>query len=327
VGISSSITMEGFSANEFINVEDFPTAEGRIPPVRRCKWVGEGYFATMQNPMVAGRDITWADIHGLNPVVVVTENFAREYWEKPSDAVGKRVSMGNGPGAGGWREIVGVVGDVRDDGMSRDPSPTVFWPMITPNPWLGEPNAEPITARRSMSYAIRSPRATTGELLREVRETIWSVNSSLPLASVRTMRAIQESTMSRTSFTLVMLGIAGAVALVLGTIGVYAVISYVVSQRIREIGVRIALGADKRAVISMVLRQGLTLAVAGVAVGVLSASGVTRLMSALLYGVSPTDPMTFATVSIGLTSVALVASYLPARRAAATDPAEALRAE
>jgi predicted permease len=327
VGLSTSITMEGFGANDFINVEDFPTPEGQMPPLRRCKWVGEGYFATMQNPMIAGRDITWADIHDLNPVVVVTENFAREYWDEPSDATGKRVSMGYGPGSGGWREIVGVVGDVRDDGMSQDPSATVFWPMITPNPWFGEPNAPPITVRRSMSYAIRSPRANTGELLREVREVIWSVNSSLPLTSVRTLREIQEATMSRTSFTLVMLGIAAGVALLLGTIGVYAVISYVVSQRTREIGVRMALGADKGAVSAMVLRQGLTLAVIGVVVGVVSALGLTRLMSALLYGVSPMDPLTFAAVSIVLTVIALVASYLPARRASATDPVEALRAE
>jgi ABC-type antimicrobial peptide transport system permease subunit len=178
-----------------------------------------------------------------------------------------------------------------------------------------------------MSYAIRSPRASTGELLREVRETIWSVNANLPLQSVRTVRDIQQATMARTSFTLVMLAIAAGVALMLGTIGVYAMISYVVSQRTQEIGVRIALGADKGNVAAMVLRQGLTLAVAGVAVGVVSALVLTRIMSALLYGVSPTDPMTFAAVSVGLTAIALVASYLPARRAAATDPVEALRAE
>ncbi len=133
--------------------------------------------------------------------------------------------------------------------------------------------------------------------------------------------------MSRTSFTLVMLGIAAGVALILGTIGVYGVISYIVSQRTREIGVRIALGAETGNVAAMVLRQGLTLAFAGVAVGVTSSLGLTRLMSALLYGVSPTDPITFVATSIGLTGIALLASYLPARRAAATDPVEALRAE
>jgi predicted permease len=327
VGLSTSITMDGFSANEPIHVEDFPTAEGQNAPFRRCKWIGEGYFATMQNPMVAGRDITWADIHNLNPVVVVTENFVREHWDTPLDALGKRVSMGLGPGTGGWREIVGVVGNVRDDGMSQDPSTTVFWPMVTPNPWFGEPNATPITARRTMAYAIRSPRATTGELLREVREAIWAVNRNLPLASVRTLQQIQETSMSRTSFTLVMLGIAAGVALLLGTIGIYGVISYIVSQRTHEIGVRIALGAETGNVAVMVLRQGLTLAVAGVAIGVVSALGLTKLMSVLLYGVSPTDPITFVVMSISLVGIALLASYLPARRAAATDPVEALRAE
>lgn len=174
---------------------------------------------------------------------------------------------------------------------------------------------------------IRSPRTGTTDFFREVRETIWAVNPNLPLANVRTLEEIQEGSMAQTSFTLVMLGIAAAVALLLGAIGIYGVISYVVSQRTREIGVRMAVGAASVDVTRMVLRQGFALAGAGVAVGLASAFGLTRLMSALLYGVSPLDPMTFGTVAVLLTSVALVASYLPARRAAMTDPVEALRAE
>ena len=222
---------------------------------------------------------------------------------------------------------MGVVGDVRDDGLSQDPTEVVYWPMVTPNPWSGIGGDEPISARRSMAYVIRSPRTGTADFFREVRETIWAVNPNLPLANVRTVAGIQEGSMAQTSFTLVMLGIAAAVALLLGAIGIYGVISYVVSQRTREIGVRIAVGAASVDVTRMVLRQGLALAGAGVVVGLASAFGLTRLMSALLYGVSPLDPMTFGTVAVLLTSVALVASYIPARRAAMTDPVEALRAE
>lgn len=185
----------------------------------------------------------------------------------------------------------------------------------------------PLRNRLSSAYVIRSPRTGTTDFFREVRETIWAVNPNLPLANVRTVAEIQEGSMAQTSFTLVMLGIAAAVALLLGAIGIYGVISYVVSQRTREIGVRMAVGAASVDVTRMVLRQGFALAGAGVAVGLASAFALTRLMSALLYGVSPLDPMTFGTVAVLLTSVALVASYLPARRAAMTDPVEALRAE
>jgi ABC-type antimicrobial peptide transport system permease subunit len=156
---------------------------------------------------------------------------------------------------------------------------------------------------------------------------VWSVNPNLPLANVRTMQEILENSMARTSFTLTMLGIAAIVALVLGAVGIYGVISYSVAQRTREIGVRMALGAARSDVNRLVLGEGVPLIAAGVAVGLLAAFGLTRLMSSLLFGVSPVDPMTFASVSLALGAVALVASYLPARRASSLDPTEALRWE
>ena len=178
-----------------------------------------------------------------------------------------------------------------------------------------------------MAFAVRTDRPSLSNLLPEVRKAVWSVNPNLPLANVRTLDEILDRSLARTSFTLVMLMIASAVALVLGVVGIYGVISYIVSQRTREIGVRMALGAGRGDVSRMVLRQGMILAGSGVAIGLIAAMGLTRLMTSLLYGVEATDPVTFGVVAAMLSAVALLASYLPALRASRTDPVEALRFE
>jgi ABC-type antimicrobial peptide transport system permease subunit len=180
---------------------------------------------------------------------------------------------------------------------------------------------------RTETFVIRSERAGSDSFLNEVRQAVWSVNSSLPLASVRTMQEVYDKSVARTSFTLVTLGIAGAMALVLGIIGIYGVISYTVSQRQREIGIRLALGAQGGDVLQMVLRQGAKMAVAGVAIGFAAALGLTPLMTSLLFGVTARDPQTFAAVAVLLMFVALLACYFPARRAMRVDPMVALRHE
>jgi ABC-type antimicrobial peptide transport system permease subunit len=217
---------------------------------------------------------------------------------------------------------VGVVGNERDNGVSEEPPTIVYWPMLVADLW-----DEDLFAQRSMVYAIRSKRLGTPAFLDEVRSAVWGVNPNLPLANVRTLEEILENSMARTSFTLVMLGIAAVTALVLGAIGIYGVISYSVSQRTREIGVRMALGAARRDVNRLVLREGLPLIVVGLVLGLLAAFGLTRLMASLLFGVSPVDPVTFASVAATLAGIALLASYIPARRASAMDPTEALRWE
>ncbi len=178
-----------------------------------------------------------------------------------------------------------------------------------------------------MTFAVRTSRPTASGILSEVRAAVGAVNPNLPLANVRTLDQILGQSMARTSFISVMLAIAAAVALALGVVGIYGVISYIVSQRTREIGVRMALGANRRDVSRMVLRQGMILAGIGVAVGLVAAVGLTRLISSWLYGVEATDPVTFGVVAALLTAVAFVASYLPALRASRTDPLEALRFE
>ncbi len=326
VGLSQSVTMDGWNSNDPVFVEGFPVEEGQLPPIRRFKWIGESYFEAMQIPLVAGRAIDLRDSYDLNPVAMVTENFAREYWESPADALGKRISTGIS--AGNWNEIVGVVGNVRDDGLDQDPTAVIYWPMMQRNLWEDLPGEAPGTAvRRSMNYVIRSPRVGSPDVLTEVREAIWGVNPNLPLANVRTLEDVLTRSMARTSFSLVMLGIAAAVALILGAIGIYGVISYVVSQRTRELGVRLALGAEAGDIKSMVLRQGLVLSGIGVIIGLGAAIGLTRFMETLLYGVDPVDPVTFGTVAVSLTVVALLASYFPAHRASKVDPVVAIRFE
>jgi predicted permease len=324
VGSSSSITMDGRGGFDPIFVEDFPLPGGQLPPIRRFKWIGAGYFETLGNPIVAGRTLTWTDIRNRTRVIMVTENFAREYWSDPADAIGRRIGTGMAPGS--WREIIGVVGDVRDDGVTQDPVAVIYWPMLLEDFWADQRGDAPFV-QRTMLYAIRSPRVGTTAFLREIKQAVWSILPDRPLTYVQYLDDILRGSMARTSFTLVMLGIAAAVALLLATVGVYGVISYVVSQRTREIGVRIALGAESARVARMVLKQGLLLAVVGVTLGLVAAYGLTRLMTGLLFGVSAVDPLTYAVVAVCLSGVALLASYVPARRASRVDPMEALRIE
>jgi putative ABC transport system permease protein len=319
VGVSSSITMDGYDSNDPIFVEDFPAPEGRIPTLRRFKWIGPKYFETMGNPLLAGRVLDWNDAYTKAKVAVVSENLAREFWKDPAQAIGRRIR--NTPSAP-WRTIVGVVGNERDDGVTR-PAPTiVYWPVVTDQLWSPE-----TTVQRSLGYAIRNDRFGSPTLLKEIQQAVWSINPNLPVANVQTLEEVQAGTMAQTSFALVMLSIAAAVALLLGVVGIYGVISYIVTQRTREIGIRMALGAAQGDVSALFLRHGLVLSVVGIAIGVAGAAGLTRLMSSMLFGVSALDGITYACVAVGLGGTALLASYLPAARAARVDPSVALRFE
>jgi putative ABC transport system permease protein len=319
VSLSNSTTMDGSRSADPIFAEDRPTSEGQLPPIRRYKYLSPGYFQAMGNRLLAGRDFTWLDIHAMWPVTLVSENLAREYWGTPAAAVGKRIRENP---KGTWREIVGVVGNERDNGIDQEAPTIVYWPLMIRNFW-----SAPIEVRRTLVFAIRSKRTGSDHFLKEVSQAVWAVNPELPFANVRTVKEIHERSMARSSFTLVMLAVAAGMALLLGVVGIYGVVSYSLSQRTREIGIRMALGATHRQVRNLFVRHGLMLAGIGVVCGVAAAIPLTRLMSALLFKVSPLDPLTYAAVSIGLVAAALLASYLPACRATRIAPVEALRAE
>jgi len=316
---STSITMDGHNSFDPIFPEDHPYAEGKIPPLRRFKFASPGLLATLGNPLIAGRDFTWTDVYNLAPVAIVTENLAREYWREPSAAIGKRIR--EKPDAP-WHEIIGVAGNERDDGVDHKAATTVYWPALMKDFW-----GDGIQARRSVSYAVRSTRAGSQSFLKEIQQAIWSVNPNLPLAGVQTLDQIYRKSLARTSFLLVMLAIAGGMALLLGIVGIYGVISYAVSQRTREIGIRMALGARQQQLTGMFIRHGLVLTAIGVAFGLAAAAGLTQLISTLLFGIKPIDPVTYVGVALGLAAAATLASYVPSRQVSNVDPVEALRAE
>jgi predicted permease len=311
---SGAVPMDAGAESDPVAVKDH-MLQGQPPPARRCFWVSPGFFRTMGIPIVAGRDLTWNDVLNKRPVAIVSENLAREYWHNPWDALGKQIG-GSGGSAEGWRQIVGVVGNVYDDGTSQKAPTTVYWPITDADAFLGIP-----------AFAMRSARAGTETLMNEVRRAVWSVSPDLPLYQVHTLDYYYTKSMARTSFTLVMLALAGGMALLLGIVGLYGVIAYSVSQRTHEIGIRMALGAEKREVLRLIVTGGMSLTVIGVAVGIGGALALTRFLSSLLYGVKPTDPLTFVAVSLILIGVALLACYIPARRATKVDPMVALRHE
>jgi len=320
VGVTSEVTMGGNNNNDPIWVEDFPQQDAGIPPLRRHKYIADGYFSTMGNPVIAGRGITWNDVHTWANVALVSENLAREYWGEPTKALGKRIRRST---KSPWYEIVGVVGNERQDGATK-PAPTiVYWAML--NGDKADPRG--IFIQRSLAYVIRSSRLQEPGFLGEVQQAVWSVNPNLPLARVRTMLQVYNESMAQTQFVLVILGIAASVTLLLGLVGIYGVIAYIVSQRRREVGIRMALGAQGESVQRIFVTRGLTLAAAGLAIGLIGAAAMMRLLSSFLFGVNPFDPLTYVAVTAGLGLVALVATWLPARQATRIDPMMALRAE
>ena len=319
VGLCSNIPMDGTASMDPVFAQDHTYAEGQLAPIRRFKFITPGFIETLGTPLVAGRELTWTDLYQRIPVVVISENFSREYWNSPANAIGKRIRVGS---TDDWREVIGVVGDVHDEGLNKEASSSVYWPLI-----MNRFEGNPTTVRRGVAFALRSPRAGSESFLKEVREAVWSVNPNLPLSAEHSLEYYYKRSMSRTSFTLVMLGVAGAMALLLGVVGIYGMIAYSVSQRTREIGIRMALGAQQQVVTGMFVKHGMWLTAIGVVAGLALAVVAVRLMSSLLFKVSAADPLTYVAVSVGLIATTALASYLPSRRAATVDPVEALRAE
>ncbi|HVQ11965.1 MAG TPA: FtsX-like permease family protein, partial [Vicinamibacterales bacterium] len=319
---TSATPMEGplRVALNALYVEGQSYAPGTTPPRRRQKMVSPGYFRAIGTTMIAGRDITWADVDARMKIAIVSENLARELWGSPLAALGQHVKESAGTSV--WREIVGVVEDVHEDALFQAAPAMVYWPILMQN-FAGQPDF----SSNAVNLVIRRDEAGRESLMSGVRKAVWSVNPRLPVFLVRTMKELYDQSMARTSFALVMLGIAAAMALLLGVIGIYGVIAYIVAQRSREIGIRLALGAAPAGLVRMFVRQGMALTGAGAAVGLVTAVSLTQWMSSLLFGVQRLDPLTYGAVLVVIGMAAAVASYVPARRAASVDPVETLAAE
>jgi predicted permease len=316
VGFANDLPMGGGQWNGPVLVEGETLATGETPPSRRWNFVSPGYFEAMGTRIIVGRDIAWNDVEAGRRVVVISEDFAREIATEPAAALGRRIRLRFDQA--GWDEVVGVVQQVHQDGLIEGVPSMVYWPVLTSHRLFG---------RLDGAFVIRSDRAGTAALRNEVRQVVRSVNGAIPMTREGTMRDLYADSLARTSFTLVMLAIAGGMALVLGVVGIYGVIAYVVSQRTREIGIRSALGAEPRELKKMFLLHGLMLSGVGVVAGLIVAAALGDSMSSLLFGIEPLDSAAYIGAIVVILVAAALASYLPARRAAAISPMEMLKNE
>lgn len=321
--LASSIPMDRNGNVNPLYVEGRTHEPGANGTTRRHKWIAADYLQTMQTTLVAGRPITWDDVHARAPVAMLSARLARELFGSPEAALGKRIAARPDPPR--WKEVVGVVADVLEDGLGEEAPALVYWPFVTLGFWQGDP-PDDVQLWRGNAVALRSDQAGSPAFLDAVRRAVWEVNPNLPVTA-RMLPDLMAATTARTVFAATLLNVAAGVGLILGCVGVFGVVSYSVARRTGELGMRIVLGADPWRLRGMVLRQGLGLAAAGVAIGLAAAVAVTRPMASMLFGVSPSDPPTYAIVAVSLLAVAALASYLPAARASKVDPIVALRAQ
>jgi predicted permease len=318
----TSPPLGGDTIEEFFVPEGAAASERNRPEAElvRFKFVSPRFFATAGTELLAGRDVTWADAYEKRSVALVSANLARAEWGSPMNALGKRLRGSSSRDE--WREIVGVVEDVRDDGVARPAPEIVYLPAMA-----GGIFDVPALSPNRITFLVRSPRTGTPTFLDEIRAAVWSVDASLPLANVRSLEDDYLRSLARTSLTLMLLTIAGTMALLLGVVGVYGVIAYAVAQRTREIGIRIALGARDGELRRLFVRHAIAFGALGIGFGLAAAMVLSPLMSSLLFGVSALDTSTFIAASAALLGAVALASYLPARRATRIDACEALRAE
>lgn len=309
VSMMDGAPMTGWESQDPVYASDHEYAASQIPTLRRFIRVAPNTFRTLGTPIVAGREYTWDDIEGPRQVAVISENFAKEYWGSAQAAVGKQIRQ-NPKEA--WNEVIGVVADIRHDGVDKAAPSTVYWPE---------------RGLRNMMYMVRGTRSGSHTYTNELRAAVQSASASIPVTNLQSMKEVYDKSMSRTSFTLTLLAVSGGMALLLAIVGVYAVISYTVAQRTREIGIRIALGAPQQGVQLLFVRQGLVLAGIGAGAGVIVAMGLAQVLSSLLFEISPLDPITYVLVVVGLLGAAALASWLPALRVGRVSPVEVMRAE
>jgi predicted permease len=308
IGGINGLPMTDTGADGTFLIDNDPSRTGHA----EYRLASSGYFAAMGIPLLRGRMFDASDGANAPPAAVVSQSLAQKYFPG-TDPIGQRIQFGNMDGDGRLLEIVGVVDNVREGGLDRAPALTVY------------ANAFQRPQSNSLAMVVRA-QGDPATLIPAMRQAAQSLNPDMP-TTFRTLTEVYSSSLDARRFSLVIFGVFASVALILAMLGLYGVISYAVAQRTQEIGIRLALGAQGRDVLRLILRQGMTLTLFGVALGLVASFALTRLMASLLYGVSVTDPLTFVLVSLLLVGVALVACYFPARKATKVDPIVALRNE
>jgi predicted permease len=320
-GFANGMPMEAEYRNGMVVAVEGRTWADQMPPNRVIQNISPGLLAAQGTRLLAGRDFTWEEIFSRRRVTLVSENMARENWGEPGNALGKRIALGrDGP----WTEVVGVTENVHRDGADR-PAPAMVYSRVGVDPPVRPSGTA--TVRRGVTFAIRSERAGTESFVREVAATVHAVNPSLPLARIRTLNDVYRRSMARTSFALVLLGIAGAMALILAIVGVYGVLAYALALRRREVSIRLALGAEPTTLKWLYVRKGLVLNCAGGVIGLALAGGLSRWIASLLFGITALDSLTYLASGALIAVAAMAASYIPARQAASVDPMETLRSD
>jgi hypothetical protein len=298
--------------------EDDPAATSRIPPLQLYTTIDGGYFRTMGIPLLAGRSFDRLGVQREGDAMI-SQRTAEQFWKDPTGraAIGKRFrSLPSSP----WYTIIGVVGNVRDTSLATTPAQTVYFPQVVERDTLiGQ-------SQRTMALVVKTA-SEMPSLTSAVQRIVRELDPTLPTFDVRPMTAVMRASMAQLSFTSIIIGAAAVVTLLLGAIGLYGVMAYMVTLRTRELGVRIALGAQPRAVATMMTGQGLVLTAVGVVAGLGLFAVVARFLRSFLFGVAPSDPVTLGAASLLLVAIAALASWIPAHRASRVDPASTLRAE
>jgi putative ABC transport system permease protein len=313
VGATNMIPLDGRGTDRLIEIEGYEPRDSSDMPDAQNRQATPGWFAAMGIPLVQGRFIEPSDDEKAPHVVVVSDAFVKRFFPN-GDAIGRRIRLGKLTADFPWATIVGVVGDVRGFALEEPPLPTMYWPVAQ------------IRATPSLAIVIRT-QGDPAALASAVRAAMAEIDPGQPLYDMQPLDQLVAKSLDQRRFTLALMLLFGVIALVLSASGIYGVMSFAVTQRTQEIGIRMALGARAFDVLKIVVGSGMFLALLGVVVGLVGAFALTRLMASLLFGVSPTDLVTFGLVTFGLLGVAMLASYIPARRATKVDPLVALRYE
>jgi len=313
VGVIDDIPLGGDGSHQPISVEGRPVVPMSEQPEVDVRVISAGYIDALRIPLVRGRDFNDTDVAGRTATILISESLRKQFWPE-EDPIGKHITLTFAPGLA--REVVGVVGDVKSDGLDQTRSPATLY----------VPFGQLTTGSFPMTLVVRAS-SDPSSLVSAVSHSVHEVDATVPVRDVLTMDDLVENSLSEQRLTLYLLGAFAFLALLLAALGIYSVLSYSVKRRLPEIGIRFALGASLPDVLRMIVFEGMRPTLLGLFIGVAGALALARVMSSLIYGVSPRDMLTFLSVSIVLAAIALLASIIPARRAAKVDPMVALRYE